>query len=91
MDVKDAVQVAKDYITDLFGEEGLVDVGLEEVDVDLSGNWIVTIGFSRSWDRNIGSVLSGAGSRSYKAVMIQDEDGKVLSVKDRTLFGDMRP
>ena len=91
MDVKDAVQVAKNYIMDLFGEEGLVDVGLEEVDVDPSGNWIVTIGFSRSWDRNIGSVLSGAASRSYKAVRIQDEDGRVLSVKDRTLFGDMRP
>ena len=34
MDVKEAVQVAKNYIIDLFGEEGIVDVGLEEVDFD---------------------------------------------------------
>ena len=90
MNVMDAVQVAKDYITVLFEEEGIVDVGLEEVDIDQSGDWMVTIGFSRSWDRKIGSVLSGVTSRSYKAVRIRDEDGKVLSVKDRTLFGDMR-
>jgi len=90
MDVKEAVQVAKDYIIDLFGEEGIVDVGLEEVDFDESDNWIVTIGFSRSWNRNIGSVLGGQVSRSYKAVRIQDEDGRVLSVKDRTLLGNMR-
>lgn len=85
MDVKEAVQVAKDYIIDLFGEEGIVDVGLEEVDFDQSDNWIVTIGFSRSWNRNIGSVLDGQASQSYKAIRIQDEGGRVLSVKDRAL------
>lgn len=94
MDVKEAVQVAKNYILELFEEEGIVDVGLEEVDFDQSDsqsdNWVVTIGFSRSWNRSIGSVLGGQTSRSYKAVRIQDEDGRVLSVKDRTLLGNMR-
>ena len=90
MTVMDAVQEAKKHIALLFEEEGIVDVGLEEVDIDDADHWIVTIGFSRSWDRKIGSVLSGGTSRSYKAVRIRDEDGKVLSVKDRTLIGDMR-
>jgi hypothetical protein len=89
MEVKEAVQIAKDYIIELFEEERIVDVGLEEVDFDQSGNWVVTIGFSRSWNRNVGSVLGGQAARSYKAVRIQDKDGKVLSVKDRTLLGDL--
>ena len=87
MDVKEAVQAAKNYVIELFGEEGISDVGLEEVDFDQSDNWVVTIGFSRSWNRNIGSVLGGQASRSYKAVRIQDKDGKILSVKDRALRG----
>ena len=85
MDVKEVVQVARSYVIELFAEEGIVDVGLEEVDIELSDTWVVTIGFSRPWNRNIGSVLGGQVSRSYKDVRIQDADGKVLSVKDRAL------
>ena len=87
MDVKEAVQVAKNYVIELFAEEGIVDVGLEEVDIELSDTWVVTIGFSRPWNRNIGSVLGGQPSRSYKAVRVQDKNGKVMSVKDRALRG----
>ena len=84
MDVKEAVQIAKKYVIDLFEEEGISDIGLEEV-VFASNSWTITIGFSRPWNRNIGSVLGGQVSRSYKALRIQDEDGQVLSVKDRAL------
>ena len=66
MDVKEVVQVAKNYIAELFGDERIINVGLEEVDLDPSNNWIVTIGFSRPWDRNIGPILAGQASRSYK-------------------------
>ena len=38
MDVKEAVQVAKNYVIELFAEEGIVDVGLEEVDFDQLDN-----------------------------------------------------
>ena len=85
MDVKEVVQMAKDYVAELFGDEDIIHVGLEEVDFDQSDNWAVTIGFSRPWNRNIGSVLGGQTSRSYKVVRIRDEDGKVLSVKDHAL------
>ncbi len=85
MDVKEVVRVAKNYVAELFRDEDITHVGLEEVDFDQSDNWVVTIGFSRPWDRNIGSVLAGQASRSYKVVRIRDEDGKVLSVKERTL------
>ena len=47
MDVKEAVSIAKRYVTDLFAEEAITHVGLEEVVFDeQSGDWKVTIGFS---------------------------------------------
>ena len=47
MDVKEAVAIAKRYITDLFADEGIAHLGLEEVLFDeWSGDWKVTIGFA---------------------------------------------
>ena len=52
MDVKDAVNAAKTYVAQLFADEGLSNLGLEEVEFDDgSGAWRVTVGFSRPWDR----------------------------------------
>ena len=82
MDVKLAVAIAKKHIAELFGEEEILNLGLEEVELDDEGFWRITIGFSRPWNRNVGSVLSGENSRSYKIVILRDEDGRVLSVKD---------
>jgi hypothetical protein len=82
MDVKQAVVTAKGHIEDLFGEERILNMGLEEVELDEEGLWRITIGFSRPWNRNVGSVLSGENSRSYKIVILRDEDGRFLSVKD---------
>lgn len=82
MDVKLAVVIAKEHIAELFAEEEILNMGLEEVELDEEGFWRITIGFSRPWNRNVGSVLSGENSRSYKIVVLSDKDGHVLSVKD---------
>lgn len=84
MDVKDAVLEAKKYIVQLFEDEEIVNVGLEEAYLDQKNHWQITIGFSRPWDRNIESVLGGQWSRSYKVVTI-DNHGRVSSIKDRPL------
>ena len=84
MEVKQAVEAAKHYIIELFRDEGITDLGLEEVEKK-GGYWNVTIGFSRPWDRRVGSVLSGGNSRTYKTIEVRDEDGHVLSVKDRNI------
>jgi hypothetical protein len=85
MNVKQAVNVAKDYISDLFVGEQIRNLGLEEVEFDdHRGIWLITIGFARPWE-NAG-FLSKAGlaePRSYKVVRVTDEDGRVISVKDR--------
>jgi hypothetical protein len=86
MNVKEAVQKAKAYIADIFAEEGVVKIGLEEVEFDHhSGTWLVTIGFSRVWPTDstlVAAIMSG--QRAYKVVKIDDGDGTVLAMKDRT-------
>ena len=84
MEMRDAVQNAKTYVVELFEDEGIADVGLEEI--KLSGDfWEITVGFSRAWDRSVGSVLSGQRSRSYKVLLVSNVDGSILSVRDRIL------
>lgn len=88
MNVKEAVAHAKAHILDLFAEENLTNVGLEEVEYDDQSNeWIVTIGFSRPWDepRNTLAALAAANTprRAYKVIRISHNSGQVLSVKNR--------
>ena len=67
MDVKQAVAAAKDYVADMFESEKITNIGLEEVEYDeFEKLWQITIGFSRPWDQDIGSLLAAASSRTYK-------------------------
>lgn len=99
MDVKEAARTARAYITDLFADENVKHVGLEEVEFDdLSAVWHITIGFSRPWELPedppsfaSGSVLDElkppppSTQRSYKIVRVRDVDGHVISVVNRAL------
>jgi hypothetical protein len=87
MDVKDAVKVAKSYVIDLLADEGVLNVGLEEIEFDDSLDmWVVTLGFSRPWNsvRNTLTALTGeaAPKRSYRVLKVT-KDGKVMSFKRR--------
>jgi len=80
LNVKDAVRVAKAYLADLLAEEGISNLGLEEVDHDgIEGVWHVTLGFSRPWNTitNTLTALTGAASprRTYKVLKVSDIDG----------------
>lgn len=88
MDVKAAVNIAKKHIQDLFAEEDLKYLGLEEVELQLPSNeWVITLGFSRPWDepRNSFAMLAQTSvpHREYKVVRISDGTNEVLSVKNR--------
>ncbi|CAK8722894.1 MAG: hypothetical protein CDV28_1607 [Candidatus Electronema aureum] len=87
MDVKAAVKLAKEYALDLFADENITNLGLEEVSFyDEDGEWTVTLGFSRPWDEPRNTLASLAQTnlprRSYKIVRI-DDNGKVKGVKNR--------
>lgn len=88
MGVKEAVAAAKGFILEVFQDERPINVGLEEVEFDESDKaWIVTVGFSRPWDEPRNSLAAFAVTpnslRTYKTVKIGDQDGKVLSLKNR--------
>ncbi len=89
MNVKEAAKLAKDYVADLFSEEGINNVGLEEIELgDDRQFWEVTIGFSRPWDHGgLATVTLGQKGlrRSYKVLRIDNTNGNVASVKDRIL------
>lgn len=93
MDVKEAVQTARDYVADLFADEGITDVQLEEVLVtDLMEDLQITIGFVRPWSDDAGELVKRLGlkrERTYKVVHIGD-DGRVKGVTDRELPAPQR-
>lgn len=87
LSVKQAADIAKDYVRALLGDEGLSDLGLEEIDFDDNEEqWLITVGFSRPWNtpRSGVAALTGtaAQKRAYRVVRIT-QDGDVLSMKRR--------
>ncbi len=89
MNVQEAVRAAKAFVAETFAEETPTNIGLEEVEFDERGGvWRVTIGFSRPWQQVNGLGLTAGGftkPRSYKVVTVSDQDGKVLSIKNRAV------
>ncbi len=89
MNVKEAVKMAKEYVLDLFVEEEINNLGLEEVEFYESEQiWSVTVGFSRPWEvpnNTILAALAKPTGRSYKIVRIDDKAGQVKSVKNRAV------
>lgn len=89
MDVKEAISLARNYVKEVFAEEQISAVGLEEVEFDESrDNWHVTIGFTRPWDRAVTKLQFALDEvppllRTYKQLTISDQTAKVLSVKNR--------
>lgn len=84
------VRTAKQYIAELYHDEEIMYVGLEEVYFDHeTDRWQVTIGFARPWDgiggRNPITRDARLGARSYKVVCVNDATGRVESIKDRIL------
>ena len=89
MDVKNAVQLAIRYTTELFESEKISNLGLEEVAFyDANKEWVVTVGFSRPWDYAINTALAALShprvqpGRSFKIIRIHDENGEVVAVKN---------
>ena len=91
MDAKQAVQIAKKHVAEIFSDEPIENVGLEEVEFDaIEDVWAITVGFLRFWGHP-GDFVRGLDSdavRTFKTVRIDDESGRVQSVKHRDVTGD---
>jgi hypothetical protein len=84
MVTKEAVTIAKSWISEQLSTEGVQDIGLEEVKFE-SGYWYITIGISRPWDRNNLAAITRGGefTRSYKVIVISDESKEVVEMRNR--------
>jgi hypothetical protein len=89
MTVREAVATAKTHLQELFQEEHVANLGLEEVEFDEDhSEWRITLGFSRPWDREPAGFLAALEqpprrvARDLKLVRISDNDGKVISIKN---------
>ena len=86
----EAVQAAKEYILEVFKDEEIARVGLEELELK-DAIWKVTIGFQRSWRTDSSDPLPRVlfpplkTDRIYKTVQIRDDDGSVISLKHRDM------
>ncbi len=97
MEARDAAAVAKGHVRDLFSDETITDVLLEEIRFDeQAAVWTVTIGFTRKgastdWDNwhsqrdPIAEALAPPRHRVYKVISLADADGAMLEVTDRRL------
>ena len=88
MDVKEATDKARDYVTAVFADEEITQLGLEEVMYDVeSEQWRITFGFARPWDqKNTVAVRMGLKTpRTYKVVHVNKRDGSVAALTDRLL------
>jgi hypothetical protein len=87
MQVKEAIALARQYVTDVFSGETITNIGLEELEFDDDKNiWSITLGFSRPWQaQNVQNTLAALVNprRDYKVIRISDRTKKVLSVKNR--------
>jgi hypothetical protein len=89
MDALEAIATAKKYLSEVFQEEQITAVTLEETEY-LGDRWMVTLGFSRPWNTprtRAQEVLENLGAasplrRSQKTITVMD-DGTVISMKDR--------
>tara|TARA_R110001592_G_scaffold206661_1_gene457345 strand:- start:211 stop:492 length:282 start_codon:yes stop_codon:yes gene_type:complete len=89
MNVKEAVQRARTIFSDLFADDLINDIGLEEVTFDDQAKiWRITIGFYRDSDMGkLGIALGGPKNadvkRYYRTLEIDDLSGELVSVKIR--------
>lgn len=91
MEAKEASRFAKAYIADLFKDEKVEHVGLEEIEFDENNHvWRVTVGFLRPEIElekpaipSMANILASTWrTRDMKVVTINDQ-GVVLSVRNR--------
>lgn len=87
MDIKEAVQVAKQALLDVFDDIDKPTFRLEEVVLNDSSDWKITLSYQRltkvGADQNGFTLLAAAmnKSRTYKVVIVGKHTGEVKAIK----------
>ncbi|MDT7688578.1 MAG: hypothetical protein QOE46_1337 [Acidobacteriota bacterium] len=87
LDVKQAAQTASTYFADLYAQQGVSDVRLEEVEITEDGKfWLITLSFPDPDPppATFTSLMGATGpSRKYKIFKVDAATGDVKSMKIR--------
>ena len=80
IDATEAVTKARDYFKEIYKENPLNEVLLEEAELVEDGKyWAITFGFD--WQPGSGTRSLGPGERMFKVVKIDGETGHMVSMK----------
>jgi len=85
--LKDAAKNAKAFVADLYREDHVSDLLLEEIRLSSDEReWLVTIGFMPPWmNRGVTAVLGPhPKNRAYKVVSVDAQTGEVRDLRIRT-------
>lgn len=89
IEVKDAVQIAKDTLNTVFDSEEPYSIRLEEVVLDNRNDWVITLSYLRkAVSPDDASPLAFLGAtlstkRAFKVVKVSKRYGEVKSIKMR--------
>lgn len=98
MAAREAVRRALELAKEIFADERISNLGVEEVDYDAGRKaWLITVGFSRPWDyrKKEASAMAWANpllqsadyepqpAREYKVVQLNDDTLELLAIKNR--------
>jgi hypothetical protein len=82
--MKEAVAIAKAFVSDLFLDERIQNIELDEADFGArTGDWFITISFQKGLDQKQHNALAIALQRvakERKTVRINRDSGQVVSV-----------
>lgn len=83
MEVKEAVKKAREYIQEIYSDEHVNDIRLEEVEYEHHENaWNVTLSFSRP---AAGLQQIVGAPRDYKTIVIDNPSRRVTAMRIRQL------
>ena len=83
LDTQTAVKLAKAWLASQLSEEGISNIGLEEVRWT-DAAWEITLGFSRPWDEPQGFITPFSKQpRTYKVIRISDAEQSVVEMRNR--------
>ncbi len=85
IDVKKAVQSAKEYLKEAYADDTLRNLLLEEVQRDDNGDWLITLGFDKPNLNVLQMMRTYEEQRIFKIFHIDSSTGKVKSMKIREL------
>lgn len=89
IDVKEAIQISRNYLSELYRNDEIRDLSLEEVELSEDNRfWLVTLTFTQQLTQPLNPIEAMTGpkyARLTKEVKIDADTGQVRSMKNKKI------